>query len=268
MIPTISISKLKNQATKNRSYEVGYNHSNKNANANKIGGTFKKSKNISTVSFKGVLDLMANYGNKYRLLHEVDSYVKEEDRSALAYKIQLTPEIFKENIRNARKQKDGILKNYSQLDEEAQHVGQAFQSIINIRNAFKNDFDLALQKYIKMNPVGSKIPVFGAIPQFLSMLSMHFWEKLDCSRCPGDICNKSSEIKNKYWDNGVDKICNDYLKIGSAMLQDIHGHGLKPNIASKLYTVVEKGNTQIRTNLKSILESIKRQDLNMLEIFL
>lgn len=263
MIQRISTFKLEDQITKTKNNETDYNYSKKINNYNKMEDTFTKSKNVSTVSFKGLLDIMANNGSQYRLLQTVGAYAKPEDKSALAYKIQLTPEIIEENMKSNWNHEKGILESYSLLDEEAGHVKQAFNSFLNIRNAYKADFASSIEKFVKVDPVGSSVLGLGAIAQFLSMASGNFWNKLDCMLSRGDIEDNSSSIKYRYWDDGVVKICDNYLKSSNFILQTVEKYHIGKKRASQLRSSIELGNKQIDANLTGILKVVKLEDAKM-----
>jgi len=231
---TTNNSKLRAVNSKN-------NYMSRINNYSQPADTFTKSQNKSEISF----------GN----LHGAGWYGTQDDRNALSYKVQLTPGQIQENIRNSRTRQAGISTSYSQLSEEAQHVGQAFKSMISIKNEFGRVASSQFKEMAKISPQGSKIPVLGFIPQVLSGITGSFGERL--LEYYTDLRGDMDGIIGRYWNDGVHQICSDYWDASNSMLENLYG--IDSNLSSKLDASIRKGHDQIADNHKNIVTAIIKQ---------
>lgn len=234
----LAVSNLNTSNSKLRAVNSKNRYMSRTNNYSQSADTFIKSQNKSKISF----------GN----LHGAGWYGTQADRDALNYKVQLTPEQVKENMRKARTRQAGILTSYSQLSEEAQHVGQAFKSMISIKNEFGRVASSEFKEMAKVSPKGSKIPIVGIVPQITSIFSGSFGDRLYefYDRLSDDMI----EIIGRYWNNGVNPICSDYWSASNSMLENLYG--IDSGLKSRLDASIRKGHSQISDNNEAIRKSI------------
>lgn len=236
MIQAVQIFTTNN--SKSRAVNSKSNYMSRINNYSQPADTFTKSKNKSEVTFTG--------------LHGAGWYGTQDDRNALSYKVQLTPEQIEENIRKARTRQAGISLSYSQLSEEAKRVGQAFKSMISIKNEFGRVASGHFKEMASISPEGSKIPIIGLLPQLASTLSGSFADRLNSYHT--DLDGDFTEIIRRYWNNGINPICSDYWSASNSMLENLYG--IDSSLKSKLDASIRNGHNQTSNNYDAIKASV------------
>lgn len=181
---------------------------------------FMNTKQNKQISFSGCLGI-ENYGS-------------QEDKDALKYRIQLTPEKIDDIMRTAKSTDDGLIAVHRALSTEAQHVTRAFLGFKAIKKqAFlfaKSRLEGLNEDYVKPG----KTKVIGVVTHLGSRITG------GAGRLNQDILYLLTDFENIVevrFNNGLYDIANDYIKL-SQYFQD----GVS-------YVITRKGSTPLREKL-------------------
>lgn len=203
MIKAISSSNLKltSKNSKNTNMANCNNHSQVNV-ANDIFIRSQKSKNISFSGYKGA-----------------NGYGTQANRDALSYRVQLTPEIIKQSIQSASTVEQGIDKNYVLLGNEVKHYSQSLANALSISNDYSNVSVKRYNEIKKMAPKGANIWFIGAIPQWASVITGKFKQRVErnCTELTDDI----DDIIHTHIFGNVESIMNGYNKAHDAFVETL-----------------------------------------------
>lgn len=249
-IPAVSTSCVIN-TSKNSSVncEEKRVYTNKVANSNQFSDRFTKSRLTFTS------------------LHGATWYGTQEDRDALAYRIQLTPQKINQNMKTAKNYSQGLVTNYLYLLNEAKRLNKAIGSVVGINKQYQGVVKDRATELAKMNPPGSKIPGVGIGVQIAAVLSGDFIDEIETGI--KDLIGDYEEIKKLYLTKGLKPIVDGYLESSNhllALTRSFKSLMVKHKLKQKLKVNIEKSQagyrdyyTRVAAGMESMLFKLNKQ---------
>lgn len=162
-------------------------------------------------------------------------YGTPEVRNDLSYQIQLAPEKINTIMKNSKSTDEGLIAVYKELGEETKHVNKAFSSFDVIRDQYKIIANIRKRELSSSNPKFSKFPGMSIGSQSTSRLTGSFKNKIE--KKSFDILEDCSCIIDKYFNNGIRSMLNDYIEINQYVLEGIE------------YVNMRQGKSNLRDNI-------------------
>ncbi len=182
-------------------------------------------------------------------------YGTQEERDALSYRIQLTPEKIKQNMQNAPSVEAGIKKNYNLLAEEVGHFSKALASAVSISNDYSTVSAGEYKKIRKMAPKYSRVPVLGLLPQWESILTGSFKNTVEA--CCYELTDDINGLIHTHIYRDLESFINRFNDAKSAFIETLSPID-KVNKAAYL-KVLEDTNAKLNKNIAIVCNVFNQQ---------
>lgn len=163
-----------------------------------------------------------------------------DNRKALNYKTLLTTEKIDEIIKSAPTLDEGILNAYKEISSEHQNVKAAFGGFNVIIRQYFEVMKRRMDKIMKMDPKGSRIPIVGYVSKYTAMLTDKFINRV--IREARSLGDDYTDIIEKYFNNGLNNVLNNYLKVNKHLSDGVD------------YVNIVKGPNELRNQVSEKLK--------------
>ena len=196
----------------------------------------------------------------------IETYGTEKNQKAMEYKILLTTQKIDEIMRSAKSTDEGLLQCYKLLSTEHNNISEAFRGMNVIIKHYLTVANKRKEEIIEKRPYGSKIPLIGLIPDYISQKTGGFANRIQ--GYTNDLVDDFNDIITVRFHQQLNKMVTDYKSLndhftkGIEYINDIKGES---DLRQKIYQAaqIKSENNKIKynslyKNLTSLRETLTK----------
>lgn len=210
----------------------------------------RKLENNSNISFKGYKG--------------ADNYGTVENREALKYRVKITPQQIDEMVQKAKTTDEGIVRVYNLVNSETKNINEAMRSLDVIVKHYLSTAKHRFEEIGQKRPYGSKIPIFGIIPDAVSKKTGGFINRIQ--GYTNDLIDDFSKIIDDYFHSSINemitkyRVADNHLRDGIEFVDTIQGESqnrkiVKESLSNKRKSIDSRYN-RLENNLRDLNKTV------------
>lgn len=206
------------------------------------------------------------YNQNFSGYKGIETYGTEQNQKAMEYKISLTSAKIDEIMRSAKSTDEGLAKVYKLLSSENNNISEAFRGMNVIVKHYLIIANKRKEEILEKRPYGSKIPLIGLIPDYISQKTGGFANRIQ--GYTNDLIDDFNDIIAVRFHQQLNKMVTDYKAIndhftkGIEYINEINGEN---ELRQKMYQAaqIKAENNKIKynslfKNLTSLRETLTK----------